>query len=204
MKANILAIPIIIGLSLVYFPAFWVNLCMLVDFITSWDLFNSRVYDSYHKYLISRLPERPDLPLQEINYDQVTNEKILELTRNFTWPLIIRGFLGNTSAVREWADPEWWVQRYPDEEVLCSRRGPYLAEQVDNCTISTFYNRMKSGDPLYIAGATSIFDNHPELHDMVNNEKIDQIEPGKRISTQMFYGLPGMGTDIHCAAGVNM
>jgi hypothetical protein len=53
-------------------------------------------------------------------------------------------------------------------------------------------------------GATSIFDNNPELHDMVNSEGIDAVEPGKRLATQMFFGLPNQGSDIHCAAGVNM
>jgi hypothetical protein len=177
---------------------------MFVDFITSWEMFSSGIYNQYHQFIVNRLPDRPELPMQEINFDEVTNEKIITLTRNYTWPLIIRGYLGNTSAVREWADPDWWLQRFPDEELLCSQKGPHLPEQVDNCTFTTFATRLKSNNPVYISGATTIFEKHPELHDMVNNANIDQIEPGKRISTQMFFGIPGMGTDIHCAAGVNM
>lgn len=197
-------LSVLIAVSLVFFPSFWVNLFLVIDFLTSWELFNSRIYDAYHTFIVNRLPDRPILPLQEINYDQVTNEKIVELTRNFTWPLVIRGFLGNTTAVKEWGNPEWWMARYPNEEVLCAQKGKILSEQVDNCTISRFYQQLRTENPLYITGATSIFENHPELHDMVNNANIDMIEPGKRIATQMFMGLPDQGTDIHCAAGVNI
>lgn len=204
MKSTYIVLPVVIALSLVYFPSFWVNLCLVIDFYTSWELFNSSIYNSYHAFVVSRLPDRPMLQMQEIHYSEVTNEKIHELTKNFTWPLVIRGFLGNTTAVKNWGNLEWWMERYPNEEVLCSQKGPYLAKQVDNCTFSRFFEQLKTEDPFYIVGATTIFENHPELHDMVNNDNIDQIEPGKRIATQMFMGLPGQGTDIHCAAGVNI
>ena len=79
-----------------------------------------------------------------------------------------------------------------------------LAIQVENCTVRKFYEQLHTDNPYYIVGATTIFERNPELHDMVNSPNIDAIEPGKRISTQMFSGLPGQGSDIHCAAGVNM
>jgi hypothetical protein len=204
MKTSIVLFPILIALSLVYWPSFWVNLCLVIDYFTAWEIFNSPYYHKYHHFIVSRLPDRPMLPLQEIDANEVTKDRVVEMTRNFTWPLIIRNFLGNTTAVKEWNDPQWWMTRYPQDEVLCSRRGKYLAEQVDDCTIERWFNALDTEDPIYIAGATSIFESHEELHTMVNNELIDQIEPGKRISTQMFMGRPETGTDIHCAAGVNM
>jgi len=200
----VFALPVIIALSLVYFPSFWVSLCMLVDFYTSWELFTSDIYGQYHKFLISGLKERTELPITEITAEEATTENILRVSKGFTWPVVIRGLLGNTTAVKEWADPEWWIKNYPNEEVLCSQKGSYLSEQVDNCNIKIFFEQLKTDNPYYMVGATSIFDNNPELHHMVNNEAIDKIEPGHRISTQMFFGLPDHGSDIHCAAGVNI
>jgi hypothetical protein len=204
MKTFVALLPVIIALSLIYTPQFWVCLCIIIDFSTDWEIFLSSTYDSYHKFLVGRLPDREEIPLQEIHWSEASGEKVKELTRGFTYPVIIRGLLGESDAVKFWNDPEWWMKNYPNEEVLCSKRGIYLSDQVDNCTISTWYNQLYTDDPYYIVGATSIFDNNPELHTMVNSPHIDAIEPGPRMSTQMFMGLPGQGSDIHCAAGVNM
>ena len=204
MKTIVTLIPVIVALSLIYTPQFWVCLCIIIDFTTDWEIFRSNYYDSYHKFLVSSLPDRDEMPLQEIHWSEATKEKIKEVTRGYTFPVLIRGLLGDTEAVHLWNDPEWWMKHYPNEEVLCSKKGLFLSDQVDNCTITTWYNQLYTDDPYYIVGATSIFDNHPELHRMVNNPKIDAVEPGPRMSTQMFMGLPDHGSDIHCAAGVNM
>lgn len=204
MKPVVLALPVVIALSLVFFPSFWVHLLMLVDYLTSWELFASKLYDQYHQFIVNRLPDRPEVPLQEISFKDATTENIFKVTDGYTKPVIIRGLLGNTTGVQKWHDPEWWNANYPDEPVLCSEKGPYLSVTVDNCTIGKWYNQLKTSNPYYITGMTDIFDRHPELHDHVNSPGIDAIEPGKRISTQAFLGLPGSGSDIHCAAGVNM
>src|SRR4051812_48270956 len=110
-------LPILIALSFVYLPHFWVYLCMVIDYCTDWGLFKSAIYDKYHAFLISRLQDREELPLPEITADMVSKENIKIHTKEFTFPLVIRGFLGNTTAVKEWSDPEWWMERYPDDEV---------------------------------------------------------------------------------------
>lgn len=48
-------------------------------------------------------------------------------------------------------------------------------EVVENCTIRTFFNELENGKPFYISGASLIFDNNPELHDMIDNENIRDI-----------------------------
>jgi hypothetical protein len=205
MKSQlVIGLPVVIGLSLVFFPSFWVHLMMVVDFFTAWELFNSDIYGKYHQFIVSRLPDRPEMPIQEISYMDATKENIYKVTKGFTWPVVIRGLLGNSTGVQKWGDAEWWNTNYPDEPVLCSEKGPYLSITVDNCTISKWFKQLKTSNPYYITGMTDIFDRHPILHDHVNNAGINEIEPGKRISTQAFLGLPGHGSDIHCAAGVNI
>ncbi|RYY72662.1 hypothetical protein EON63_20585 [archaeon] len=114
-------------------PSFWVHLLLVIDYFTSWELFNSSLYAQYHKYLVSRLPVRPELPMTEIPYTEATTENIWRVTKGFTWPVIVRGLLGNTTAVQKWGDPNWWMTNYPNEEVLCTESGPYLALQVCVC-----------------------------------------------------------------------
>ena len=62
-----------------------------------------------------------------------------------------------------------------------------------------------SSDSLFfILGASEIFEKHPELHDMVDSPAVKAIEPGIRTATQIFMGFPDMGSDIHCAIGINI
>eukprot|EP01035_Chromulina_nebulosa_P024835 gene24835-32347_t len=39
---------------------------------------------------------------------------------------------------------------------------------------------------------------------MIDNEQIRSIEPGFRTATQVFMGVPTMGSDIHAAMGINI
>ena len=39
---------------------------------------------------------------------------------------------------------------------------------------------------------------------MVHSKFIDDIAPGKKVFTQLFFGYPGTGSDVHSAMGCNM
>lgn len=200
MKATfVILIPVLIALSLVYTPNFWVFLAVLVDYHTPWVLFDSPLYEKYHQFLVNRLPEIDEKPLIEIHHTEATFENLNKLSKGFTFPVVIRGLLENSTALTAWNEHEFW-QKYANEEVLCGT----LFDLIDNCTVGKFFEELGRGKPFYISGASVIFDNHPELHDMIDNEQIRSLEPGNRKSTQVFMGVPDMGSDIHCAIGVNM
>lgn len=200
MKATVLVIiPVLVAVSLVYLPNFWVFLAVLIDYHTSWVLFDSPLYEKYHQFLVSRLPVRDEIPLIEIHHSEATFENLNKLSKGFTWPIVIRGLLENSTALTAWKEPEFWM-KYADEEVLCGT----LFDLIDDCTVGKFFKELQAGKPFYISGASVIFDHHPELHDMIDNAQIRSLEPGNRKSTQIFMGVPDMGSDIHCAIGVNM
>lgn len=87
------------------------------------------------------------------------------------------------------------------------------------CTMANFFEDLEAGNPYYISGtynaaatpadplflgASKIFDKNKELHGMVDSPAVVAIEPGRRTATQMFMGVPTMGSDIHCATGINV
>jgi hypothetical protein len=78
-------LPIIVPLSIVYTPSFWISLMVLVDFYTPWVAFDSPMYKSYHKFITDRLPEREEKPLIEIDASQANMETIIKLSQGFTW-----------------------------------------------------------------------------------------------------------------------
>lgn len=196
----VVVLPVLIAISLVYLPSFWVSVLVLVDYYTPWVLFESPLYDQYHQFLVSRLPEKPEIPLQEIDASEATREKVIELTKDYTFPLIIRGLGKNTTGVQKWADHDWWIKNYGEEELLCGT----FSQVVEDCTVRGFFQALKDGKPFYVSGASIIFEKHPELRAMIDCPGIEAIEPEFRTATQIFMGPPGMGSDIHAAIGVNV
>lgn len=132
--------------------------------------------------------------------EEATIENIEKLSRGYTFPIVIKGLLNDTPGVDAWGKSSFWKGKYIDEEVLCGT----LSNVVEKCTVGTFFNELEEGRPFYISGASNIFDRHPELHDMIDSPVIQQMEPGTRTATQIFMGVPNMGSDIHCAIGVNI
>lgn len=112
-------LPVLIGVTLVYMPSFWVAICLLVDFYTPWVLFESSLYEQYHQFLIKGLTEKPEIPLPEIPAEEASYDKLFQMSDGFTFPVVIRGFLGNTTAVQKWGDHDWWINNYGPEELLC-------------------------------------------------------------------------------------
>lgn len=192
--------------SFAFFPAFYIYPIMLIDYLTPWKVFDSFAYNRYHEFLVSRLPERPELPLLEINPDQLGSdpqETIARLSQGYTEPIVIRNWVKDSEGVKRWGHKDFWTGNYGDEEVLCGG----IKNSSEKCTINMFFANLESGkDSFYISGASNIFDNNKELHDMVDTPAIKAAAPKNSLymATQMFLGVPGMGSHIHTAMGVNI
>jgi hypothetical protein len=191
---------LLVAYSILYYPPFWVNTLVLLDYYTPWKIFDSDLYGAYHNLLVSGLEDKPEIPLPEINASDATMEKVVEMTKEFKFPLVIRGILTNSTGVQEWHNHDWWIERYGEEELLCGTFG----QVIEDCTVKGFFRAWKEGKPFYVSGASKIFDKHTELHEMIDNDHIISLEPGNRTATQVFIGFAGMGSDIHSAVGVNL
>ena len=150
---KVFAIPALIYLSLIYLPNVWIYVFMTVDYLTPWKIFNSPAFDAYHDFLLSKLPEKKELPIPVLHANNFTREDVLRLSRDYTFPVIIREVLVNSSGVEKWPDADWWLSNYKDEEILCGT----LDHVRDECTIADFFSEVKQGKPFYISGASKIF-----------------------------------------------
>jgi hypothetical protein len=194
------AVPVLLALSLVLLPNFWIYVFMTVDYLTPWKIFESPTFDAYHDFLLSRRSELPEGSIPVLYAHNFTREDVVRVSDGFTFPVIIRNVLVNSSAVSEWPKREWWLENYKDEKILCGT----LDFVRPSCTIGDFFEEIENHKPFYISGASKIFTNNPPLAAMVEDDRLHKLEPSERVSTQIFMGLPKMGSDIHCAMGVNM
>lgn len=196
----VFGIPAMLVLSLMYLPHFWIYIFMTVDYLTPWVLFQSPSFDAYHEYLLSGLSEREEQSIPILHANNFTVDEVLKLSKDYTFPVIIRGVLVNSSGVEKWHDGDWWMENYKDEEVLCGT----FDNVRDSCTIGDFFDEVRKGNAFYVSGASKIFTKNPPLAKMVDDDRLLAIEPGERVSTQMFMGLKDMGSDIHAAMGINI
>ena len=192
--------PFTLFASLTYFPLVWVHIFMLVDYLTPWVLFESTLFRSYHDFLIAGLPERPEIPIPMLDGSNFTAADVDRVGRGYTFPVVIKGLVKNASGISKWRDSQWWVDNYGNEEILCGTLDTVRL----SCTIKDFFSEVNAGNAFYISGASKIFTRHPELGDMVDSPSVKSIEPELRTATQIFMGLKDMGSDIHCAIGINM
>jgi hypothetical protein len=153
--------------------------------------------------------ERDPLPLPEISVEDFTREKLVELSKDFTFPVVIRGGLKNTPAVKLWSSIQWWVDNYGDEEVITKPVGRvYGGGNKFFASIKEWAEKAKEdGVNYYIAGASSIFKRRPELAEMIDSPLTRNCSPNvgeDPINLQLFMGTSGSGSPIHAGFGTNL
>lgn len=196
----LVGIPMALMTALVYFPNVTIYGFLLVDFLTPWKIFDSPLFRQYHQFLVSRLEEQNELPIPFLDMSNFSVEAFKELSKGYTFPVVVRGMLHNATGIEHWSKAEWWVQNYGDEQILCGT----LDSVRPSCTIKDFFTEIDNGNAFYVSGASKIFGRNPDLRAMVDVDPLVAIEPSQRVSTQLFMGLHGMGSDIHSALGVNL
>jgi hypothetical protein len=179
------------------------NALLVWDILTDFDMFESSYFGAIHQRWVERTDPREAMAVPEITADRATRARVVEGSRDFTFPFVIRGAVAETASVQRWADPRFWLDGYADELVLCtsaSASGLHPLAQV--------FARSSSATPLYVAGAATIFERRPELKAMVDTPLTQQISPkgvGKPpLFHQMFLGWRHQGTTVHCAIGINL
>lgn len=196
----LLLVAIFIPFSMIYMPGVAIYYFVIADMVTPWVLFESPLFERYHQYVVKDLLEMNELPVPELHANNFTREDVIRITKGFTWPVVIRGVLENSTGVEKWDDADWWIKNYGNEEILC---GTFAAVR-DDCTIASFFEEVKNKNAFYVSGASKIFNKHADLRDMVEDPRLKNLETSDRKATQIFMGLKGMGSDIHSAIGLNM
>ena len=90
----------LIAISLTTMPGLWFHAIIVADYYLPWKAFNSPIVQAYHAFLVSKLPERDEMPAVELLFNETTPESIAKASRGFTVPVVIRGALLDSPALK--------------------------------------------------------------------------------------------------------
>jgi hypothetical protein len=203
-RTLLLLLALVFPVVIVLFPNVTFHILMVIEFFTPFPfkLFSSPLVIQYHEYLVSKLPDVPELPAVELPFEELTREALKLASKDYTFPVVIRGALKDLPAIKLWGNASWWIENYGKENVLCK----YVVKTGDApaCTIADALNVDQPLERLYISGEARLFQKNKELEDMVASPLIDSVSPGRPVFTQLFMGYGNMGSDVHAAIGCNM
>jgi len=175
---------------------------------------------AYERRLYKTFKEKPIeksslLILQAKNIDEPYVFK--HVTKNKTRPLVIRGLLKGSKAVRNWG-PEHFEKHYGNTKLLTLRKPDdknndaytSFTESLDiqNLTLKDSIRAMQDGsETLYVNNVTQIFADNPQLVKDLELDRIKHIDKSINsknwLKINLFMGGPGTGSSLHCAVGGN-
>lgn len=179
-----------------------------INFVSQW----------YEDYIESDFKASPFVEYREpdaiptIDISELTQEKFIQLTENFTHPIVVKNFMTDSIPVKEWnldfLKNNCGEVRFPalknhsDKKYTISNVGEYQYIEMKD-----FIDQVKRGEKLYMNNITSIFGHHPELLEDLELEKLEKytgvnVKDGTNI-TNMFLGSYGTGTSFHCSISGN-
>lgn len=178
------------------------NVGIATDVWSRWSILESDSFKHMHSRLIASLPRRQAVPLRELDASRAgraIRDAVVDLSEDYTRPVVVRGALRGTEGLANWGRREWWLEHYPDEEVLCANsEGSYLLSM----------REALENPENYISGTAALFQRRPELCAMVESEVTQALCPQQPavapLFYQMFLGHTGQGTTVHSASSINL
>jgi hypothetical protein len=187
------------------------------------DYFLTTFMNNNRNYRLKQLPKIKSQPLNEIPIDELTVDKVAEVSKNFTEPFIVRGLIKEFDCVKKW-DLDYFTKEYGDiqvpafsdnKNVSYSKNRSIKLKQCNNdnklCSIREICNDIKSGKPVYINNISTLFTVSEPAKSELNLQKMSQImntrffktEKENDFMSQLFLGGKNTGTSLHCASNVN-
>lgn len=166
----------------------------------------------------SGLPTNPqeNLPLPSVDAEKITPELFMKLTENKTKPLVIRGLIKNSEAVKNWG-PNFFSENYGKTELLTLKIPENFSNAYNSFNDALDFHKIPLGESikrmqseeetLYLNNITQIFASHPELADHLELNHLQRLDnyldANHWLKINLFMGGPDTGSSLHCAVGGN-
>lgn len=169
----------------------------------------------WSKHIISHSPFTKYMQLPVLTNDQINIQIFNEITKNKTYPVVIKGMLKNTNAVKKWNKNYFY--KYQNAKIFAltnpSKINAYTSFtqklNAESISLKDFLDVVNMDDkpPMYINNVTSIFMEYPELIKDLNINTIKKIGSNVTDSSwlkiNLFMGGKGTGSSLHCAGAGN-
>jgi len=187
------------------------------------DYFLTTFMNDYREKKLRNLPFIESQPIFEIDINELTKEKVSEISQNFTQPFVVRGLIKNFVCVKKW-DLDYFEKEYGDIEVpafsdnksvsYSKNRNSSLKKcnsENNLCSIKEICEGIRNGDPLYINNISKLFTVSQQAQEELNLNKMSNIinesflkeQKDCNFMSQLFLGGKNTGTSLHCAANIN-
>ena len=172
---------------------------LLFNSFTPWKIVRSPLWlevMDFRRWLL-RSP-RPAMPLQEVNYRNLTAERFLSLTDNLAKPLVIRQ-AWNVNHLRRLSDVNYWSENYGNSTVTCV---DVKHEHYRGCSINELFAYHFTGKRnVYSRTNHQILYENPELLEMLSHEIGGWIDDEPL--HEIFIGFEESGSPLHAEFTVN-
>ena len=155
----------------------------------------------------SRSGRRQQIPRIEIDIHHVDYDHIKRVTHGYTRPAVFTNLLSN--APRQ-LDIEYLTELCGDKTVKVVKSGKeqMILNQVEMSTMkfSEFAERMQAGEALYLNNSSAVFDDNKRLRKDLMIGDITRLFTKRKPkpTAQIFIGIQGTRTDLHCAMAPNL
>jgi len=167
--------------------------------------------NNWHSRSLRNYPRQTAQLMPEIDVSQLTRDKFIELTNNFSTPLIVRRFLSGTAATRKWS-LNYFKKHYGKLKLPIIQNGDidnhakYVRHHQANYTTLTLgqlIDSIKRGGKHYLNNVSRIFGVYPQLLDDMELERIERytgidVKHSNNV-THMFMGGKKTGSSLHCS-----
>ena len=175
---------------------------------------------NHRNRILDKMPVIKSEPLPELNINEMSKQKIHEISHNFTKPFVIRGLIKDFDCVKKW-DLDYFEKEYGEvevpsfiENVKYSKDASTKIKQCNGsnyCSIKEICKSIKNGEPLYINNISKLFTESDKAREELNLQKLSEIMNERFLNdpknndfmSQLFLGGKNTGTSLHCASNIN-
>lgn len=187
----------------------------LLDYAVVWTAFfidrstlakyaQQRWYRSYVEWKWLRAPFVPAQPAPELSMAEYSKDKLMRMTNGLSAPLIIRGALRDSVAVRTWS-PAFLAAACPEDQLIVREMHSNSFEDLvyDLHSVAGFVEMTRSGRNVSVIGSSSLLANHPALHKQMRSAVDDDLQLNTSASATHLF-MTQQQTPFHADGGINV
>jgi hypothetical protein len=169
-----------------------------------WVYTQSPTYMKFLKNKVYSMPVVAPVPIPEMDIKDFSREAMLKLSNGMADPIIIRGALKESEAVKQWG-LDFFEENYGGEKVVVREMVEDVV-RMQHRSFDDFMLMKAKGRNVSIVASSTMFNRNPLLKSQLMSPIEEYLvgPKGEPIIAHQFFITPGGRTWFHCAIGNNV